>query len=598
MQDLRWNVARAGRLTVALLLAGWASTGLAATVTWTDTTPGGDSWHDGTNWSSTPNVPQPADTAALTNGGTAVATADVTITNLQLRNASTLRVESGTFFVTQTGHDTVFVADSGGTSTVEVTGGTLRFQAGAMSWGRGTGNFRGRFSGGLFEHLDSDGAGPLYPDLRLANSSGSTCDVDLSGTARWSTGAVSIGYHTVVPGPSRFVIRDQAALNATTLLVGDSTEFTLAGGTLALSGQNGLMIGGSTPNQSDFVMTGGTLTCNRLSLGGDATAKIEGGTTSINEAIIIAGTAAARLEVRGGTVSARGWQLGLNPAGSVGTLQIAGGATLTMPSGSILYTGRWGRGEVLLGDAAGSGNVAASGGLYFDDENRGGTGLVRGWGTLAVSSLNWRGTNTGQVVADGYGTDRTLAVSGTLAQTYENTGDSGWRAVNRGKLTLPSFTVRSGLGSGYSWGEIGTDTVPDLVNSARFTFAGLGAATGTLTGALLAGDRTDIASLAGVHHIANAWEFDLTGTTFTSYDLTLRYDPLTVGTEWEPYLRLFHHTGGSWTDVTATFDPVNRLIAASGLTGFSTFAVAAVPEPALLPLLLLAAVVSRRPRPR
>jgi hypothetical protein len=583
-----------------LVLVACALAVRAATVTWTDTTLGGDSWHDAANWSSAPLLPQPADTAALTNGGTAVAAADVTITNLQLRSGSTLRVEGGTFFVTQTGHDTVFIADSGGTSSVEVTGGTLRFQAGAMSWGRSTGNFRGRFSGGVFEHLDSDGAGPLYPDLRLANSNGSTCDIELSGTAQWNMGAVSIGYHTVVPGPSVFTIKDQAVLNATTLLVGDNTDFTLQGGTLALSGQNGLMVGGAAPNQSDFVMTGGALTCNRLNVSDAATVTLNGGSTTISEAIIINGTAAAQVEVRGGTVSAKGWQLGLSTAGNTGTLKITNGATLTMPSGSLLYTGRWGRGEVLLGDAAGAGHVAASGAVYFDDENRGGTGLIRGWGTLAVSSINWRGSNTSQVVADGYGADRTLAVTTSSApvQTYENTGDSGWRAINRGKLTLPGITVRSSSGNGYSWGETAGDTVPDLLNSARFTFAGLGTGPGTLTGALLAGDRTDIPALAGVHHIANAWEFTLVDNTFTSFDLVLRYDPLAAGAVWEPYLRLFHYTGGAWTDITAAIDPANKLISASGLTGFSLFAVAPVPEPALLPgaLLLLAGAARRRAR--
>ena len=54
------------------------------------------------------------------------------------------------------------------------------------------------------------------------------------------------------------------------------------------------------------------------------------------------------------------------------------------------------------------------------------------------------------------------------------------------------------------------------------------------------------------------------------FEIGIRYDPLTVGSEAE--LRLFHWNGTGWDDVTTSVDPIGRMVRGQTV-GFSTFAV-------------------------
>jgi len=582
--------------TVAVLAAGAG----ADTITWTDTTPGGATWHDDGNWDAA--QPGAGDTAVLANGGKAIATANVTIENLQLKGGSTWRIESGDTLVSITGHDKVKLADSGGVSTIEMTGGMVEFMAGAMFLGRGSGNgIYGRFAGGTLIHKQAPGA---YADMRIASSNGASMDIELSGTATWDMYDVSIGYHTSVPAPSTFTMKDSAVLNARRLLVDDSTVFTVEG-SAQINATSDLIVGGVGADRARFVVTSGTVTSGKMSVGDDGEVIFRGGTVSTG-AWIPSGIDPV-ITVEGGTVTGGGLQIGLQAAGQTGTVKIVNGTTLSMP-GKLLYVGRWGHGSLLLGDATSSGALVG-GLLIFDDQNRGGTGLVQGWGRLDATGLRFMGSNTARIIADGYGADRTLTVTRIVDRHDQHAvdTDSGWYAQNGGKLALPTISVGAGASTEF-WGELASLAQPDLVNSVMLQFSGV--AGGDLAIALLAADRAEFADTVATGAVG-FWEFDSSAFDFGggTVDLTFRYDDAAAGAG-EADLKLYKtDANGDWVLLNYTLDTANNLITATGVDAFSHFGIGeeitnasnggpagAIPEPATLLLLGLGgpAVLRRR----
>jgi hypothetical protein len=202
-------------------------------------------------------------------------------------------------------------------------------------------------------------------------------------------------------------------------------------------------------------------------------------------------------------------------------------------------------------------------------------GTFRGYGT--VTMINYQFQNDGRVIADGYGSETNLDLStaGALLNATDNTTNHGWFAVNKGKLMLPVFTVAGGT-STRNWGEPDSDTSIDLVNSARIVFTG--ATAGTLTGALLAGDRTDVP--ADLIRPVGIWSFG--GVTCTSATLALRYDDaaavaINLG---EADMRIWRYDGAGWVDVTASRDDVAKIITSDpvgSLASPTLFAVASAP---------------------
>jgi len=589
-------------LAVPLLAVGAA----AGTATWIDATPGGATWHDDGNWN--PAQPGPGDTAVLANGGKAIATADVTIENIQLRSGSTWRVESGDTLVSITGHDKVKLADSGGVSYMEMTGGSVEFLAGAMHVGYGNGNaFHGRFSGGTLIHRQAPGA---YADLRLASSGTSAFDIELSGIAVWDMGAVSIGYHTSVPEPSTFVVRDSAQMNLTsTLLIDDSTQFTLRDSASITAGSNGIAVNGAGAEKSVFTMLGGTIDSTRLTAGDDGRIVIEAGTVTTGQMSATGGDPV--IAIRGGTVTVSTHiALGLGSVGDMGTLEVTNGATLNVVAGKPVYVSRYGDGRLMLGDATSAGTIL-NGNLTFDDQNRGGQGLVQGHGQLGVQSIRFYGAGTHKIVADGYGSDRTLTVAAlvtTHSRPDEDT-DSGWYAQNGGKLALPALTVTAGTSTHY-WGELASVGRPDLVNSVMLQFNGV--AGGSLPISLLAPDRSELADTVAAGAVG-FWQFDGSAFDFGAgtVDLTFRYDAAAAGAG-EGELKLYKtDADGNWTLLAYTLDTVNDVISVTGVDAFSLFGVGEeianqqpggpdlIPEPATLALLSLGCLpLLRRRRTR
>ncbi len=217
-------------------------------------------------------------------------------------------------------------------------------------------------------------------------------------------------------------------------------------------------------------------------------------------------------------------------------------------------------------------------------------GMLRGWGTWNTGNkveLN----NSGLVIADGEGEERTLTVnaSGTgcsSANSIDNDSTNGWYAVNKGQLHVD---IRSNIATNsetavFTWGDANADEVIDMVNSVRLTFHTV---TGTkngflsIAGTIHAPDRTDanFAALPSAATLVGNWKFAVTngdvGAKCSSYDIEFRYDHVAAaGLD----LSLKRWNGSAWETLDMDgWDKDNHIVTANGLTSdtnwqFGTFA--------------------------
>jgi hypothetical protein len=229
-------------------------------------------------------------------------------------------------------------------------------------------------------------------------------------------------------------------------------------------------------------------------------------------------------------------------------------------------------------EVKGLGNIINGGGGGFARVELNQTGVIKGYGTL--SGFGFLRVN-GRVIADGYGSDQTLALGAgndPLTNTVDNTTDKGLYAVNGGELTLRNLTIAAG-NSTNNWGESAGDADIDLVNSVRIAYTG--GSSGSLSGSLLATDRSDVP--AGLLQPVGIWDFS--SPTFTSATLTFRYDHLAVADQGTGTLLVKRHNGSEWEDVTGSVDTVNRRITTTavspqGGSNLGAFAVMVLPPPA------------------
>ncbi len=393
---------------------------------------------------------------------------------------------------------------------------------------------------------------------------------------------------------TRVVSVGRWATGAATLNLTGNALVTISGG------GSGLILGGSV-GTGPYVLnqTGGTIT-NGISAGSlvyiypNATYNLSGGSYVANRNLDLHG---GTFNQTGGTVTlASGYGMTINAfstfTSSAGTFNQGGsisigqdarvswtGGTLNGAIGRLKLTGA-GASWVMQGITATvnpSGTTSAS----KDSLVLVASSTIRGYGTIQDARFGTGGSfatfdNSGRVIADGYGVDRTLDLSRfrslDLTNTTDNAMSNGWFAVSGGKLLLPTVAVPVGS-SVTNWGEAAADTSIDLVNSARIAFTG--ASAGNLTGTLLAVDRADVP--AGLYRPTAVWT--LGGIACSGATLTFRYDDaavaaLNVG---ESDLRVWRHNGVKWLEITGTQDSGTKTItsqATGSLAVTSFFAVA------------------------
>ena len=304
-------------------------------------------------------------------------------------------------------------------------------------------------------------------------------------------------------------------------------SYVQTGGAANFAADNSTSISGS------FSLSGGTFRTREFSVNAGGAASWTGGT--------IAGQTGSRLQLLGAGASwtQAGGTLTLNGAG------IAGASTLTLVQSSTL----------------------------------------QGYGTIADArfGLSSLGTfqNSGRVIANGGGTDRSLNLSSfnpaNLTNTTDNTSSNGWLATGQGRLVLPTLAIAS-TGT-VNWGEAQADTTLDLVNSMRLTSAGV--TSGSMSISLMATDRTDVAtamtalSTLGIPsaNVFSLFKVDpLGGFAFGSGNLSLqvRYNDSNVAAGTAGALRLLRYNANGWTDISSSVDSANKTISSQSLTSFGT----------------------------
>jgi len=253
---------------------------------------------------------------------------------------------------------------------------------------------------------------------------------------------------------------------------------------------------------------------------------------------------------------------------STGTVYLTGGklhAASDAGDGLFVGYGHQGsdgsntEGRLYLSDSNGTTQLELGNGDLVVRDQAGAVGTIRGW----MTNIVWTGTgnleNNGRIIADGDGNDRTLKISGytSFANPIDNvsfTDTSGWYAENGGKLVLKPLTVAVG-NNDYNWGEASGDSTIDLVNSMRMAFSNV-AVQRTVTGSLLATDRTDIPSMSGnLQQVLTIWHLGADAAlTFDSLILSVRYDENARVAAGIPTgkLQLFKSTGGAWSQLPTT----------------------------------------------
>jgi hypothetical protein len=337
-------------------------------------------------------------------------------------------------------------------------------------------------------------------------------------------------------------------------------------------------------------LSGGSLSADNEYTGYYGTGVFEqtGGTNTVSNNVLVGYNSGGNgtFKLSGGDLQALNEHIGY---WGTGVFRQTGG-TNTVSNRLLLGYNAGGDGTYYLGDAS------STGALNVDDmtvRNRlSSLGTFQGWGSVSGSGTL---TNNGIVIADGYGTDRVLDLSGftTIDNPYDNTTNNGWFAVNQGKLTLPAFSVSPG--SSINWGEAQSDTQIDLVNSIYLQFDA-GVIGGTLELSLLASDFSLIPS--GLTDPIGIWDFDdSAGFDFGTgdVDLTFRFDDALASLLGiaETDLALYHYYSGAWNQVPIGINTVNNHISGT-VNHLSYLAIArdtggpgVIPEPSTIILMLL-----------
>ena len=364
--------------------------------------------------------------------------------------------------------------------------------------------------------------------------------------------------------------------------------YTLTAGDLAVSATLNVAFGNSSTGT--MVQAGGTVNVGALAIGTDSAQGTAQGTYTLSNGMLTSSShqyigmyGNGVLNQSGGTNTVNGWLYMAQQTTGSGEYNLTGG-TLDMAngSGSPMRVGWDSTATLNIGNATGSGEITQSGAavdmtVRYKTTGDGGaaaSGTVRGWSGSRIG-LTGNLYNNSRVIADGYGTARSLDFStmANVLNTIENglSETNGWFAQDKGELILPALT-----GATVLWGEdeSGDDGTIDLINSAALDFA----SSQTVTGRLYAVDHGSVNTLGAMNPIS-VHEFSV--GVMSSCDLTIRYDHVAAANAGlaEGNLKIFQWSGSAWSDVTSSLDTGNRLITASNLTSLGQFAISAPPPP-------------------
>ena len=243
-----------------------------------------------------------------------------------------------------------------------------------------------------------------------------------------------------------------------------------------------------------------------------------------------------------------------------GRVTVADGATgvvnhlLRIRNGSLFMRG----GAILLENTSGTLTN------LFVRQDEDAAAQIRGWGRFACSDTGkvLRMINNGVIVADGEGEERDLDFNPVGVVNHDlpdgATGASGWYAVNRGRVIYPRtrLTFPGAATASCCWGDLYTQTVPELVNSVGLTLSVASPETRYLRGGLCAADRRDIPAglpdglrpigvwCVGVYSEKTAWR----KASFTGASLTFRYDAA-QRKRTDSGVVLYRHDGNAWSKV-------------------------------------------------
>ena len=266
----------------------------------------------------------------------------------------------------------------------------------------------------------------------------------------------------------------------------------------------------------------------------------------------------------------------------IGTCNLMGGTLVFTNFTSTLTVGASGRGTLNIGNTTGAGLVTQQAGkngdLVVATTNATSRGTVHGWGSIAMTGNLY---NNGQIIADGYGSDRTLDLShfATVTNQLVNTASNGWFAVNHGRLALPPISVSVNAGQvDYGWGENAHNANITLVNSVCFSFTNVTSG-GFVTNSLLATDRTDLPKIPG--GVVGVWQVDASASlAFSALKMTFRYDDARVSSSGLSSVSVYRLSGANWVKLPSVQDPVNRRVTATvcALTGTTIFAAGYLPS--------------------
>ncbi|MDD5705687.1 MAG: hypothetical protein PHR35_07160 [Kiritimatiellae bacterium] len=453
--------------------------------------------------------------------------------------------------------------------TLQVTGGDLRIINGMIVGVYGTGLV---FQTGGDISIDNGGVSDTT--FSLGNYSSSTGYYEMAGGTLTVTngiiGVAGCGEFRQTGGTNRirkyfFLGRGGGSrgiyelsggvLHANSTLLGEAgaATFRQTGGVFTNSGSVGaVVLGNSSSGTGIYELVSGVLT----TVGGPTYGKAglgiftqTGGTNSIGSS----------------------WAIGV---GGRGTYNYFGGViTQKANQCRIGYSG--GSGTLNIGTNSDKVTLIVPGTFYVRaEDNNACQGTLHGWGTIGGGGM----TMNGRVVADGYGSDRDLDLSGfgtinakTASHTFTST--NGWFAQDHGAVKLksvPYASVNCWGDTATCWGN--TTANQPLVNSVRFAYT---SGSGNLTGSLLATDHGDVPS--GLFKPVAVWNFS--GPTFTTCELTIRYDDVAAASAGIPEsdLKVYQYVNGAWKDITGSVTTGTKQITAHALSPISRIAVDNIP---------------------